>query len=58
MRGALGGATANVAFVDYFQTIAYGHFTLRRLERTDGPDLVRKEYERVRREFAQPGQSN
>jgi len=50
--GALGGATVNVAFVDHFQTIAYGHFTLRRLERTYGLDLVRNEYERVRREFA------
>lgn len=45
--GALGGAAVNYAFVEHFQDVARGHFTVRRLERTYGKDLVRKEYERL-----------
>ena len=29
--GALGGAAINYAFIDHFQSIARGHFTVRRL---------------------------
>lgn len=43
--GALGGAAVNYAFADHFQAIAWGHFTIRRLERTYGPGLVRAEYD-------------
>jgi hypothetical protein len=46
--GALGGAAVNVAFVDHFQSLARGHFAVRRLERAYGADLVRAEYERLR----------
>ncbi|MGO4715828.1 EcsC family protein [Bradyrhizobium sp. 2TAF24] len=42
--GALGGATVNVIFMDHFQRIAQGHFTLRRLERAYGPSTVRMHY--------------
>jgi len=42
--GALGGAAVNYAFVDHFQTIARGHFTIRRLERSYGQGLVRTTY--------------
>lgn len=45
--GALGGAAVNVAFTTHFQSLAKGHFTVRRLERTYGPALVRAEYERL-----------
>jgi EcsC family protein len=48
--GAVGGAAVNLAFVDHFQTIARGHFTVRRLERAYGADVVRFEYERLRNE--------
>ncbi len=48
--GAVGGAAVNLAFVEHFQTIARGHFTVRRLERAYGSDLVRFEYERLRNE--------
>src|SRR5215212_11010985 len=34
--GAIGGAALNAAFVDHFQNLARGHFTVRRLERTYG----------------------
>jgi hypothetical protein len=30
--GALGGAAVNYAFIEHFQEIARGHFTVRRLE--------------------------
>ena len=46
--GALGGATVNYAFIDHFQEVARAHFTIRRLERTYGKDVVRIAYERVR----------
>ena len=42
--GAVGGATVNVIFMDHFQRIAQGHFTLRRLERTYGASHVRAHY--------------
>jgi EcsC protein family len=42
--GAVGGATVNVIFMDHFQRIAQGHFTLRRLERTYGSATVRQLY--------------
>lgn len=48
--GAIGGAAVNTAFVDHFQTLARGHFTVRRLERTYGPGTVRREYDRIRAE--------
>ena len=41
--GAVGGATVNAAFADHFQTLARGHFIIRRLERK-----ARREPDRVR----------
>jgi hypothetical protein len=46
--GALGGAAVNYAFIDHFQSVARGHFTVRRLERTYGKDIVFAAYEEVR----------
>ncbi len=45
--GALGGAGVNYAFMAHFQSIAKAHFTVRRLERRYGADLVKSEYERL-----------
>lgn len=45
--GAASGAAINYAFVDHFQTLARGHFTVRRLERIYGAGLVRAEYNRL-----------
>lgn len=42
--GAVCGATVNVIFMDHFQRIAKGHFTLRRLERIHGSAGVRRQY--------------
>jgi hypothetical protein len=46
--GAIGGATVNAAFVDHFQTLARGHFIVRRLERTYGKGTVRRAYDQTR----------
>jgi hypothetical protein len=45
--GAVGGAAINLAFIDHFQSLARGHFTVRRLERKYGEDHVRSEYQRI-----------
>jgi EcsC protein family len=42
--GALGGATVNMVFMDHFQRIAQGHFTMRRLERIYGSANIRARY--------------
>ncbi len=44
--GAVGGATVNTAFMNHFQAMARGHFTVRRLERAYGREPVREAYER------------
>jgi hypothetical protein len=45
--GAFGGAAVNYAFIEHFQDVARGHFTVRRLERAYGKEVVRAEYERL-----------
>jgi hypothetical protein len=39
--GALGGAAVNYAFIEPFQDVARGHFTVRRLERIYGKETIR-----------------
>jgi len=43
--GAVGGATVNVIFMNHFQRIARGHFTIRRLERIYGREVIERHYE-------------
>ena len=45
--GAAGGAMVNTLFMDHFQDISRGHFTMRRLERVYGADVVRAAWEEV-----------
>ncbi|MGD9924803.1 MAG: EcsC family protein [Pseudorhodoplanes sp.] len=45
--GALGGAAVNYAFIEHFQEVARGHFTVRRLERIYGTERIREEYRRL-----------
>jgi hypothetical protein len=45
--GAVGGASINLLFISHFQAAARGHFTVRRLERKYGEELVKREYEKV-----------
>jgi len=48
VAGAAGGLALNVLFTKHFQRIAFGHFTVRRLERKYGTELIRREYDLVR----------
>ncbi len=50
--GAVGGAAVNYAFINHFQSVARGHFTVRRLERRYGKDIVFAAYEEVRQDLA------
>jgi hypothetical protein len=45
--GAVGGATINTIFIDHFQTVARGHFAVRRLERKYGEAVVREKYQEL-----------
>ena len=45
--GAAGGALINTLFMDHFQDMAHGHFTVRRLERKYGEELVRLAYQQA-----------
>lgn len=51
--GALGGASINWVFTDYFQQLARGHFAIRRLERRYGTEPVQAWYREVVRRLAQ-----
>ncbi|MGB6009197.1 EcsC family protein [Castellaniella sp.] len=42
--GAAGGALVNTLFINHFQDMARGHFTVRRLERQYGTEAVRAAY--------------
>jgi hypothetical protein len=45
--GAAGGAAVNTLFMDHFQSMARGHFIVRRLERTYGEDVVERAYKEL-----------
>lgn len=45
--GAAGGGAINLAFINHFQNMAKAHFTVRRLERKYGENLVRGAYENL-----------
>ncbi len=42
--GAAGGGSVNFMFINHFQKMARAHFTIRRLERKYGKDLIKKHY--------------
>ena len=46
--GAVGGGAINLVFINHFQEVAHGHFTIRRLERKYGTEFVRLEYDQLR----------
>jgi hypothetical protein len=47
VAGAVGGALLNLVFMQHFQDVAKGHFTVRQLERRYGVDPVRSAYEEL-----------
>ena len=42
--GAAGGASINLLFIEHFQSIARGHFVVRKLERKYGRETIEEEY--------------
>ena len=46
--GAAGGAAINLIFINHFQDMARGHFTVRRLERKYDEKFIHEEYERIK----------
>jgi EcsC protein family len=48
IAGAVGGLALNILFSQHFQSLAEGHFMVRRLERKYGSEAVRQDYELVR----------
>ena len=52
VAGAAGGLALNILFINHFQRIAEGHFTIRRLERKYGAELVQREYQQIRQQTA------
>jgi glycerate kinase len=55
--GAAGGAAINLVFINHFQDMARGHFTVRRLERKYGAEVVREEYSRLKDEVSKASSS-
>jgi hypothetical protein len=53
IAGALSGAMLNLIFMNHYQDVAKGHFTVRRLERQYGVDRIRDEYQRLADEEAE-----
>jgi hypothetical protein len=47
MVGGVGGALINSVFIEHFQDIARGHFTMRRLERNYDPELLKQAYDQI-----------
>ena len=45
--GAACGAIINALFIDHFQNMARGHFTIRRLERVYGEEKVKRAYQEI-----------
>ncbi|WP_144111486.1 EcsC family protein [Paraburkholderia sp. BCC1886] len=45
--GAVLGAMVNTVFIDHFQQVAHGHFTVRRLERQYGSEAVESAYQTI-----------
>lgn len=43
--GAAGGAAINALFIHHYQETAWAHFAVRRLERSHGPEVVRRAYD-------------
>ena len=47
IAGAAGGMAINLIFISHFQRMARGHFIIRRLEQTHGPEVIRQLYRSV-----------
>jgi len=45
--GAAGGGSINLAFISHFQSMAKAHFSVRRLERKYGPEMIEEAYKGI-----------
>ena len=45
--GLIGGASVNLLFINHYQKMAKAHFTLRRLERRYGEELIKQVYTEI-----------
>jgi 3-methyladenine DNA glycosylase AlkC len=45
--GLIGGASINLIFINHFQKMAKAHFTVRRLERSYGEELIKQVYTEI-----------
>ena len=45
--GLIGGASVNLLFISHFQRMAKAHFTVRRLERRYGEELIKQVYTEI-----------
>lgn len=45
--GSVGGASVNLLFIEHFQQMAKAHFTVRRLERLYGKELIERTYREI-----------
>jgi hypothetical protein len=52
--GAVSGATLNMIFTHHFERVATGHFTMRRLERAHGREVIRQRYNEIVASIAAP----
>jgi hypothetical protein len=48
VAGAVGGGSVNFLFINHFQTMAKAHFSIRRLERQYGKELVMETYTKMK----------
>jgi hypothetical protein len=44
----------NYAFIEHFQDVARGHFTVRRLERLYGSERIRSQYDSIAGQLSAP----
>jgi hypothetical protein len=56
--GAAGGSLINTIFIDHFQDMALGHFTVRRLESSYDQEFIEQEYNIIREEMFPSGRSD
>jgi len=45
--GGAGGGAINLMYTSHYQNMAFGHFTVRRLEREYNPEIVKSEYRKI-----------
>ena len=50
--GAVTAATLNALFTDFYQNMAKGHFTILKLENKYSKELIKEEYDKIKKKFS------